>query len=85
MHWSLHHNNYPQRIEEGDIGYVGKWLEEVTATGRDINEVVDDNDGELLNLKSTLQRNGTTALNYAAFYSQLDIVKLLLENGAGAH
>lgn len=74
--------SYPQHIKSGKINEVKEWFEEVTA-GRNINKVVDNSDGELENLKSTLQREGTTALHYAAFYSQLEIVNFLLEKGAG--
>ena len=30
-----------------------------------------------------IDRRGMTALHYAAFYSKIDIIKFLLDNGAG--
>ena len=49
----------------------------------DINKVVDERMGEEVLLRSTIQREKMTALNYAAFYCKLNIVDFLLKNGAG--
>ena len=49
-----------------------------------INQIVDTRDEVIVQLKSEVNTKGMTALSYAAFYNQYDIVDFLLKNGAGS-
>ena len=63
---------------------VKTWFEAVVGDTRGlINFIVDQSDGKVKKLKSSLNRKNLTALHYAAFYGQKEIIDFLLKNDAG--
>jgi ankyrin repeat protein len=62
---------------------VKAWIEESAPDEASINSIVDICSGNERNVKAILRKKDMTALNYAAFYGKIDIIKLLMEHGAG--
>ena len=69
--------NLHQAIEEGKLATVEQWLKE---KGTKVNELRGGTASH-----SHFYVAGGTALHWAAYYGQLEIANLLLENGAGAY
>ena len=74
-----------QLIKNDQFDDFKKWFEESTQKypGFDINKIVDPRKGKVKLLKTFIQQEKMTALNYATFYCKFDIVDFLLRNGAG--
>ena len=72
-----------QAIEDGNIVKVQEWL--ASLGEESVNSFADEQDILYLSGDSEVKSKGMTALHYAAFYSKVEIVKLLLEKGAGTY
>ena len=64
---------------------VKAWVVRNTAKdkGWSVNSIVDNSHTTVRNIKAVVPRKGMTALNYAAFFGQLEVVRYLLQHGAG--
>ena len=70
-------------IEDGKLEELKKWLEEVKC--EDINELIDIRDTAITTVNSELQTKSNTALHYACFFGQIEIVNHLLQIGASKY
>ena len=74
-----------QAIENGEVERVTEWIGQVKARGDDISSFIDIRKETYTIGDSEISSRGMTALHYAAFYSQSEIVQELLAAGAGMY
>ena len=72
-----------QAIKDKDVQKVVDWIEQVKASGDDVSSFIDIRKKTYTIGDSEISSKGMTALHYAAFYSQAEIVQILLDAGAG--
>ena len=66
-------------MKENDIDTIKTWID----GKKPIDRYVDFRHGYFEDKDAYVNKKGMTALHYAAFYSKMDVVKLLLEADAG--
>lgn len=73
---------YSQAIKNGKKAKISEWLAGLPTPGH-VNTVADARELKYATGDSEVSSKGMTALHYAAFYSKVDIVGMLLKAGAG--
>ncbi len=70
-------------IKDGDMEKVVDWIGQVKAGRDDVSSFIDIRKETYTVGDSEISSRGMTALHYAAFYSQAEIVQVLLDASAG--